>query len=74
MFDLTERATQFGCKLQTASLLSGSTSEAGSLACLIVLLYSNRSTAICVLYVIASLALFVSPPWQSFIFRVSFRK
>lgn len=52
MFDLTERATRFGSTLQTASLLSGSTSEAGSRACLIVLLDSTRSTTICFSYVI----------------------
>lgn len=73
MFDLTERATQFGSTLQTASLLSGSTSKAGSRACLIVLLDLTCSSAICFLYVIvfffASVALS-----RSFIFYVCFRK
>lgn len=50
MFDLTERATQFGST--TASLLSGSTSKAGSRACLIVLLDSTCSSAICFSYAI----------------------
>lgn len=71
MFDLTERATQFGST--TASLLSGSTSKAGSHACLIVLLDSTCSSAICFSYVIgfffASVALS-----RSFIFYVYFRK
>lgn len=58
MFDLTERATPFGST--TASLLSGSTSKAGSRACLIVLLDSTCSSAICFSYVIV----FFLPLWR----------
>lgn len=47
MFDLTERATQFRSMLQTASLLSGSTSGAESRARLIALLASTCSNPVC---------------------------